>query len=364
MHDNTNNLKSLLGNEISKRRIFAKLKQRELATLLEMTPPQLNKLEKGVNLPTAATLSRIEDCLHLTPGCLIAIRSQILDNVDRLAADRPERPLERLKAACEGPHSIPEDKLERLATDLIPRIDRYIELEDALELPHLCQLGLNEYPTSKPRHGLVLAEALRERLAVGNAPLHDLLPVLEQHGIRILFVDDLPPILPSGKLRTAFSFHDTRYDTPVICLNRKSSVASQLYNLAYEIGTYLRYRHLLAQGHPKRPRYDESDFCRPFASTLLIPTTALLDLLDRLRINSDQWTTALLDTVARRFGASSRAMVWRLESLARIDSDLSEELKRNLVRPEWMKAHPEFTPRPPLPENTWLTLLTERAKIG
>jgi len=344
-----------LGNEISKRRKLAKISQKDLADALGMTTPQLCKIEKGRNLASPRILARIEWSLGLNDGCLVELRNQIADKLD-IAAELPIlSDEERLLPSCDM-HSIPNDELVCLTKSITPVLDEYVQAEESLGLFHFCHLNLGEFGASSERDGILLAEEVRVLLGVGDAPLRDLLPILEQKNIRLVFVGDLPRIRVKGgtKDRVAFSFYDRQYDVPVICVNRNATPETQLYNIAYELAVCLRFRKAFKTGH--HPSVEEWWFARAFASTLLMPTGALRDVIDTLKIGDDQWTLRLLDDIAFRFGVSPVALVWRLKSLDRISNALFEAWKRPQRR--------DATKCQPLVAGRWLRTLQERARIA
>jgi len=322
-----------------------------------MPPPQLCKIEKGTSLPGHDMLLRIEQALDITDSALTDLRDLLIDTSRSSSCEQEDRISERLVAACDV-HSIPDLDLQQLVAKLIPKLDRYARLEDEQCALHLCRLSARIGNCATEKDGIAQAERLRERLGVGDTPLRDVLPVLEQHNVRIVFVDDLPRILPQKSMRETFCFHDTLYRTPVICVNRKADPDSQTYGIAYELGSWLRYCRRLQSS--RKPRHEEWEFCRAFASTLLIPTTALRNLLKALNIQPGTWTQPLLSRVAKRFGVSPLALVWRLESIKRIDPGLSPTFKQTFSKSRTDRISASTTAA--LPEDTWLNLLHARAQ--
>lgn len=352
----------LLGNEISKHRKLSKISQKDLADALDMTTAQLCKIEKGRNLTGTKILTRIEQCLALNDGCLVELRNQIAANRDEAHGQSFPSGMERLVPACDE-HSIPKDALGSLSESVITILDEYLKAEESLGLIHFCRLNLGSFSASSEEDGIALAEEVRCRLNVGDAPLRDLLPILEQKNVRLIFVDDLPPIRANGKskIRPAFSFYDRQYDVPVICINRTVPPDEQLYNIAYELAVCLRFRKAVrAKRHSNLPEWT---FARAFASTLLMPTGALRDVIDALKIGDGQWSLGLLDDVALRFGVSVPALVWRLKSIGRISDMLFETLKRPVRRNTPCRTgwHPH--PRQPIVAGLWLRTLQERTRL-
>jgi len=297
----------------------------------------------------------------MTPGILISIRS---------SAKRTRRfnaggisSVDRLLSTCRD-HTIPEDKLRELQELICPILDEYAELERQINIPTGCRINLGNLKASNSNDGIIASEELRCSLGAQSLPFAALLPKLERGNVRIIPVDGLPPIILTDgieKTRNAFAFYDRLYDNAVICVNRNSPPSDQLYEIAYELGSYLRCRHFTELG--TNPVRREDWFCRAFASTLLMPESEIREIIDELNIGSDDWSLRLLDDLALHFGVSSRAFVWRIRSLRRIDKDIFMSIDDRLRNPEKTAAANDLNQRPPLKFNTWLTTLRRRTDL-
>jgi len=346
---------SAIGEEISKHRRLMKLSQKNLALCLEMKVPQLCKIEKGKTLPGEDILMKIEHALGLNPCSLVELRSHLIESYE----DPTEKGVSKARPRLEPlmtTYSVSDEELDLLAQDILSKLDDYLDLEDELKIPHFCRIHLGQLAAESAEDGMNLAHDVRFRLDIGNAPLHTMLPILEQFNIRIVFVPSLPPIRlkdKTEKTRAALTFIDTVAQNPVICVNEKVSPESQLYHIAYELGSYFQTRH--AKRTHRSIEGDGSTFARAFASTLLMPVTAIRDLVDILRIENDAWTPTLLAEVSRRFGVSTRALLWRLASIGRIDRDLFVRYCEN-------PPDKPYVPAAPLPHDVWLKTLESRAK--
>jgi len=344
-----------IGEEISKHRRLMKFSQKLLAEKLKMPIPQLCKIEIGKTLPGIEILEKIEKTLDLNPLSLAELRNHLIESYENpIVYDNTpgHYRLEPVSPAL----SATDEEINDYSYTALSKLEEYLDLEDELKIPHFCRIHLGDFKAEDRDDGIRLARIVRFRLEIGNAPLPALLPILEQFNIRIVFLEDLPPIRPrpgEEKKRATLAFIDNQEICPIICVNEKSSPESQLYHIAYELGLYFQARHAQRTRHAIDG--DGSAFSRAFASTLLMPETAIHDLIDILHIANDEWSPTLLAEVARRFGVSTQALIYRLDSIGRIDKRLFERYRAN--PPDGPYIQPA-----PLPHDVWLNMLTERAK--
>lgn len=336
-----------IGAEIAKRRKLQHISQKMLAEGLGMTTAQLCKIENGRNLPGIPVLKRIEEALGLNIGTLIEMRDA--------ASSDTQQP--RLVPIGEG-LSATEEELNAVMADIVPQLDRYARLEDEIGMPHFCRIRLADFAAETERDGIELAECVRERLGIGNAPIADMPSLLEPFGIRILFLPNLPPVRDGRKsfVRATLAFHDTAYDTPVICVSDEASETTQRYHIAYELGACLRYRHALRRR--KAPSDAEWVFARAFAATFLMPTTSLRDLIDTLRVGGSL-TDTLVVRLAARYGVSPQAFLYRLASIGRIEKPIFSAILKRLN--DWPPS-PAAGRTPP--GSGWLETLKARASFA
>jgi len=344
-----------IGEEISKHRRLTKISQQMLAAQLKMPIPQLCKIEKGKTLPGEEILEKVEEALGLNPLSLVELRNHLIESYENPIVYDNTPGHYRLEPVLPG-LSATEEEINKLSYDILSKLEDYLELEDELKIPHFCRIHLGEFKAEDREDGIRLARIVRFRMEIGNAPLPALLPILEQFNIRIIFVKNLPPIRPcpgEEKKRATLALIDNQETCPVICVNEQSSPESQLYHIAYELGNYFQARHAQRTRHAVEG--DGSVFSRAFASEFLMPLTAIHDLIDTLHIANDEWSPALLAEVARHFGVSTQAIIWRLARIGRIDKHLFDRYLANPPEGPYVQSAQ-------LPHDVWLNMLTERAK--
>jgi len=352
-----------LCNEIVRLRKLRGLNQKDLADRIGLkTSAQLCKLEKGKHLPHADFLEKIERSMGLPPLSLVSMRNQIAQDGCYDDNELFDDPYERFVPTFAN-HTIPVSEIKAMTSAIQPIVEEYAKHLKKLNLPSFCRVNLGTMRTSTAEDGIDYAEGLRSLLGDYTAPLPALLPRLEQFNFRIFPLPTLPPVISDGiaSRRNTFCFHDQRQDNPVIVVNGESPPYAQLYDIAYEIGSYLRYRRGLTLRCLRTK--DEWPFCRAFAATFLIPTIVIRDIVDELRVPKEKWSLRLVDDIALRFGVSSKAMLYRLQSIRRISDARYKALMGEVDRPNAYKDTSVFTPLPPLAFGTWLKTLRLRTKI-
>lgn len=325
--------------------------------MLNMKPSSVCRLEKGNCLPDPDTLTAIERALDLPVGSYTEIRKQINEDIcydDSEIFDDPEIRF----APIFQDHTVPPAELAELTSALDKRVREYADCEKKLKIPSFCRLNMGNLPMTDAYNGIDAAWVFRTKLCIGDAPLRSLIPTLEQMNIRFIPVDRLPPILlddGATRQRHSFPVHDMRYDNLVIAINSQSAPQSQLYDIAYSLGAYFRYRRF--QARRTNPKKDGSTFCRAFAAALLAPREPVNELLGLLRINKKNLSLAVLDNIAARFDVSSMMMLNTLRGYKCINDDTFKRLLERLKDPEIYKSPSGLKDRPPLPFGRWLRTL-------
>lgn len=181
-----------------------------------------------------------------------------------------------------------------------------------------------------------LAEMERARLGLGDAPIGDLVDLLDGTvGIRTFLI----PVAQDNWSSVSVQGRNGR---PCIAVNSKDEVYRRQYDLAHE------YCHVLVHLYRKdgppahievgtpvgRTQADER-FADAFASAFLMPRRAVLGQLDSvLRANSGRLTDFDLVHLAMQFGVSGQAMTKRLVTLRKVSRDLYDEY--------WIKGGQKF----------------------
>jgi Zn-dependent peptidase ImmA (M78 family) len=211
-------------------------------------------------------------------------------------------------------------ELERLADD-------YDLLEDLVGVPPLpLPPDYAGFGFQTEHDAETLAEMERARLGLGDAPVTELMDLLDATvGIRTFLV----PVNQNNW--SSVSVQD-RNGRPCIAVNSKDEVYRRQFDLAHEYGHVLV--HLFRKdGPPARIEGStpvgrvsaEERFANAFASAFLMPRRAVLQQLELvLKTNAGQFTDFDMVHLAMQFGVSGQAMTNRLVTLRKLPRDVAD----------------------------------------
>lgn len=223
-------------------------------------------------------------------------------------------------------------ELEQLAEDY----DLLEELVGAPALPMPPDYSSFGFRTEQDAE--VLAEMERARLGLGDAPVGDLVELLDGTiGVRTF-------LMPVAQDNWSSVSVQGRGGRPCIVVNSKDEAYRRQYDLAHEYGHVLV--HLFRKEAP--PAHIESGtpvgrvsvderFVDAFASAFLMPRRAVLAQLDLvLKANAGRFTDFDLVHLAMHFGVSGQAMTVRLIGL--------RKLPRDTYQHYWGRSEHRFKP--------------------
>ena len=205
-------------------------------------------------------------------------------------------------------------ELENLASD-------YDLLEELVGLsPPPLPPDYSSFEFSGERDAEALAEMERVRLGLGDAPVKDLVDVLDgTAGVRVF-------MFPVSQQSWSGLVVQDRGGRPCVAVNSKEPFYRRNFTLAHEYGHALvdlsdastpqAWIDFASEGH--RRNHSER-FADAFAAAFLMPRRAVLAQLDRImRTNAGQFTDYDLVHLAMHFGVSGQAMSLRLVTLRRM----------------------------------------------
>jgi Zn-dependent peptidase ImmA (M78 family)/DNA-binding XRE family transcriptional regulator len=198
------------------------------------------------------------------------------------------------------------------AVDILSRLARAeVELENLLGITRV-----RNYPPERPiLRGDVQAQAehnaleLRERLGLGNAPIGDIVTLLEMEmGVRV-YVRRF-----DGHISGLFAYDDEL--GACILLNANHPKERRTQSAAHECGHFVSTRiqpevlHTKEIIHSREERYADA-----FGRAFLTPPRAVMQKFQEITAGSDRLTRRHVIVLAYFFGISREAMVRRLEEL-------------------------------------------------
>lgn len=365
-----------------------KMKQAELAGLVEMQPAQLCNSEKGNNLPSIKTLLRICEALGVTINDLVYPKA-FLERARGTAVDAaqiqppqpqavPSQPPEadgiayrmspadrlyaelKTKGIARSTHSVFDGTIinERVIAMLQSRITDYMVLENMCSVNKHATIPLTIPFTVDNNGAEQLASRVRMHCGIGSAIVLDYIEMLENNGLRILLAD-LPPEVDS------MSFYDAANINAFIVISELLNSEKQIFNIMFELAKiYLFTRNENTHVHDTD---GTRHFAKRFAAEMLMPREAVKTSVAQIGILPEQWTYDMLLRVKSRFGVSAEAFAYRLSELSLLPKDgtllekLVTQIKSHYAKTDY--AEPGIESRK-APRNARFTDLLLCAKLN
>jgi Zn-dependent peptidase ImmA (M78 family)/transcriptional regulator with XRE-family HTH domain len=293
-----------LGRNICAAREKMGWRQMDLARVIDAKSAEtISQIEKGGREVKAWELSRIADALH--------VEFQELLSPQPLEFGPP--PLWRKEAGATK-----QDTESRLRQ----RSQRYRKV---MELTDSCpQKGLPSYDNfdvvavSYARLE-TLSRTTGASLNLGERPADRLFEVLENTYGVMIFYQDLGQGGSAVSVRGPYG--------PAMLLNSREPPWRRNFSCAHELF------HLLTWSSTPRERLNQDPalfetvekHAEAFASGLLLPSASLSHALDHVSV-SEQVDIAKLISIARQFGVSTSALLWRMKNLRMLTKQTTEQL--------------------------------------
>jgi len=308
-------------------RFFRRSRNWTLATLASKIGIQegpLGRIERGVNLPSAAVIYNLTQVLEVPANALFAqelaqARAASADGNVMFVSLYPDTliPPKRLLSAC---HDI---------------MAAFHALEDIIGVQKHAILPLS-IPFEPDYPGMdVLASRVRTYLGTGDAVVFDYLELLENFGLRII----LFPFSPHSPELDSLSFYEPIHHNAFLFINTRNNREKQLFSLARELGKILIFNQTAARKDrlftpeittaENRP-ITESRAAKRFAASFLMPETAVRTTVAQLGVSKNTWSWELLLRIKHRFGVSVEAFLYRLAELDLISQNLKEQFQTQI----------------------------------
>ena len=357
IHSMTNDLK-FIGQNIRFLRRSKNLTLFQLSKKIGIQEGPLGRIERGINLPSAAVIYNLTKALGVSAEALFS-----KDNT-------PTRPApgDNTFFVALAPHSPPPKNLISACHDIM---DVFHALEDICTVPKKATLPLSlsfepDYPGMDR-----MAERVRTYMGMGDAVVFDYFELFENFGLRII----LFPFQRAAAELDAVSFYEPACHNAFFFLNARKNPEKQLYSLGIELGKILIFNQMQLNRATLFPDYPETKGKRPinterapkrFASTFLMPEKAVLATVSQLGIFPDTWSWELLLRIKHRFGISAEAFLYRLLELNCISTDLAEKFQ-NQIRSFYNQtnyAEPDKSRRCLTPNGRFFDLLMTAERIA
>ncbi len=285
-----------IGERLRKARDAAKLTQAEAAVAANMVRTTLVAIEKGDRRVRTDELQAFARLYHVSINSLLRREAVHVDLVPRF------RKL--------------SDTTQEGSTEAVALLAELAKAE--VELENI--LGVQRayaYPPERPiLSGDVRMQAeqdaleLRERLGLGQAPIKDMVTLLElELGIRV-YVRRF-----EGKVSGLYVYDDAFGACILLNANHPKSRRNQ--TAGHEVGHFISTRRspeIYRLNEPENSR--EERYANAFARALLTPARAVMQKFNEVTAGASQLTRRHVIILAHLFGVSREAMVRRLEELS------------------------------------------------
>lgn len=330
-----------VGQAIRRIRRERKMKQAELAALVQMQPAQLCNSEKGNNLPSLKTLGRICKALGVTVNDLLYPRSELAAqgtdtgmgvavgdvSTELSPAERIYEPLlARGILRCAQTADQDAAMNERVVAMLLQRILDHLALETMCGVNKHATIPLNVTFNIDANGAEQLATLVRMHFGIASAVAFDYVELLENNGLRVIF-SHLPAPVES------LSFFDVKNNNAFIVVSDAMTPERQLFKIMYELANIFLFTRA-----GNAVVYDTDGtrhFAKRFAAVMLMPQAAVLTSVARAGIQPEQWTFEMLLRMKARFGVSAETFLYRLNELGQLPRDgalfksLSDEIEQH-----------------------------------
>lgn len=219
----------------------------------------------------------------------------------------------------------------RVETEVIEWVERYLQIEDILELDSAAW----ECPEGMPRKlrsledAEKLADDLRVAWKLGIDPIPNMTELLEEKGIKVLLAD-LPKKVDG---LTCFVKRPQRSDAPVIVINRSKTLERRRFTMAHELG-----HRVIADDSEG----DLEKLCQRFAGAFLVTKEHLLKEFGAQR---SAFGVSEVTGLKKLYRVSAASFLMRLEQVGVLDRATIEYAFRTFANP-WRTEEPD-----PLPFN-------------
>lgn len=298
-----NPIQEKIASAVRSRREALGLSQQDLADLVGFGSHQIvSDLERGQRDVKAWELAKIAEALHLTLPSLMGLESvtspepRVFWRLGAKTADRPKR-----------------------EARLLERLERYRRLEEMVGVADHAE-ALPDYPLSADgspfSHVQRLASRTWRSMELGGRPAFSLVGALEERfGVKIFF-DDLGSGASAACVRGA--------EDAAILMNRNEPPWRQRFSFAHELFHLVTWGSVMnawPEGDTEPTWSDRLEtLANVFAAALILPGEILRTEF-RSRFEDEEPSDTELVDMARSYGVSTEALLWRLKSLDLMSED-------------------------------------------
>lgn len=302
----------MIGERLKLARTAAGLSLRALESKIEsrVTAQAIGKYERNQSMPGSAALLALSDALGVSPDYLLGDPTLVLSSVDF----RKKRITRKKEQA-------------RVEAFLLDHIERYLAVEEILGLPssRWDRPRGAPYPVRELAEAEQAARSVREYWDIGIDPIPNVVELLEEHGVKVLFLDMLDIDGLAAKIRRG-----AEPPVRVVVVKKNNPTDRKRFTLVHELA------HMVLA---PVAGIDEERAAHRFAGAFLMPADALRSAVGKRRV-SIGW--AELFSLKKLFGASVGALVYRCRELGILGEHAHRSLCVEIARRGWRR--PPYEP--------------------
>jgi len=254
----------------------------ELAEHLGVSKQMISKYENGLSMPDSPNLIKLAQLLGEKIDYFFRPTTFNLENVSF-----------RKKSKYS------ESKIGVLKAKILKQLENYLSIEDILEIPFEFTNPLKNKQIKTFLDAETAAEQLHKLWHLGNAPIHNIVSLLENYEIKVIEIDE-----PDQNLFDGLSaFVENKY--PVIVYNKNFTIERKRFTLFHELA------HLLLNIDEALTAETEK-VCNRFAGAMLLPREVIYK---EIGVKRDNLSVNELLNFQKQYGISISAMVYRLADL-------------------------------------------------
>lgn len=283
----------------------------------------LTEASRRLGFPSYQTLGKIEEGERVVKAAELSTFARVYyTSVNQLLGIQEAPPPTTFLWRSEGKSKERLDAEGRISK----RCAHYVALEKTLGLPK--PEGFPEFVKGRERlrtDGDVddIAAKAGNLLNLGKRPACALAKVLEQeYGVKLFY-------LPLSDAGSAASIVHPEWGS-VIAINIDDAPWRRAYDLGHELFHLLTWNAVMPEETENAGLHaDLEKKANRFASTLLLPDSELRSELRKLLSRSDSISFSDLVDLAREFGVSTKALLYRMANLRLLAWEKADELARN-----------------------------------
>jgi len=282
-------MKRTVGNRIKSARTLAGLSLRELASRMEgiVSHNAIKKYEDGLMMPDSKVIIALANALNVKPDYFFQPYTVEIQNIEFRKKSR-----------------MPKKEINSIKENVTNSIERYIELEQFLNIPYSFNNPLKDFVIN---NGDDVEEAVNHLLTqwkVGFYALLNVIELLEDKGVKVIELDTNEDF--DGLSGWA------NVNIPVIVVNKNYPNDRKRFTALHELG------HLLLTFSPDIEAKAKEKLCHRFAGAMLMPKETFIAEVGEHRTNI---SLPELIAIKETYGISIQAIMARAKDLGIITND-------------------------------------------